>query len=183
VWKVQSAAAKAVNGENGRFDDGAHPAILPNIELGTAGGVKTRIMDVVELKHPLGSPYNFYTWSELVTDVCRDVVLKDDTAHSSATLVCNSIGTMTALQAVLDTPEHYKGVFCISPNFRELHSAEVAFPMLTCQCFAKHKASLNQIMYKHRCCQGFIIRIGPHRRETVVVDLFTSQADGPKGQR
>jgi pimeloyl-ACP methyl ester carboxylesterase len=116
----QSAAAQAVNGENGRFDDDAHPA----------GGVKTRIMDV-ELKHPLGSPYNFYTWSELVTDFCRDVVLKDDTAHSSATLVCNSIGTMTALQAVLDTPELYKGVFCVSPNFRELHSAEVAFPKLT----------------------------------------------------
>jgi pimeloyl-ACP methyl ester carboxylesterase len=124
-----SAVAQAVNGENGRFDE-SHPSILRHVELGTAGGVKTRIVDV-ELKHPLGSPYNFYTWSSLVSDFCKDIVLKDDTEHSSATLVCNSIGTITALQAVLDTPDLYKGVFVISPNFRELHSAEVPISTVT----------------------------------------------------
>jgi len=125
-----SVVAQAVNGENGRFDDIKHPAIMRDVELGTSDGRKTRVVDV-ELKHPLGSPYNFYTWSELVTDFCNDIVLADDTLHDSCTLVCNSIGTITALQAVIDTPDLYNGVFIISPNFRELHSAELLMSSVT----------------------------------------------------
>lgn len=121
--------AQAVNGEEspGRF--GKHlPEVLPNVQLGTADGTKLRTVDV-ELRHPLRSPYNFYTWSELITDFCRDIVQDGGDASNSddaaVTLVCNSIGTMSSLQALLDTPDMYRGVFVISPNFRELHSAEI----------------------------------------------------------
>ncbi len=61
-----SPEAQAVNGENGRFND-EYPDVLPNVELGNANGKGTRIRDI-ELKHPVGSPYNFFTWSELITD-------------------------------------------------------------------------------------------------------------------
>lgn len=124
-----SVEAQALNGETtpGRF---ASPkdTVLNNIELGTASGKDTRVRDV-ELLHPLGSPYNFYTWSELITDFCKDVV--HPTNNEQVTLVCNSIGTMSSLQAVIDTPDLYNGVFCIAPNFRELHSAEVSVPQVS----------------------------------------------------
>lgn len=117
-----SPEAQAVNGENGRFNDS--PAILKDIALGNPNGKGERIRDI-ELLHPVGSPYNFFTWSELVTDFCRDVVRKKD-----ITLVSNSIGTSSVLQAVIDTPDLYAGVCVVTPNFRELHSAEVPFPKL-----------------------------------------------------
>lgn len=117
-----SAVAKAVNGENGRFTQES-PNILANAELGSACGTKTRLVDV-ELSHPLASPYNFYTWSELLNDFCRQVVKP----KSAVTIVSNSIGTISALQAAIDSPDLFNGVFVVSPNFRELHSAEVAFP-------------------------------------------------------
>ena len=113
-----SQEAQAVNGENGRFND-EYPAVLPNVALGNANGKGTRIRDI-ELKHPVGSPYNFFTWSELITDFCRDVV-----RQKGITLVSNSIGTSSVLQAVIDTPDLYTGVCVVTPNFRELHSAEV----------------------------------------------------------
>lgn len=121
-----SPEAQALNGENGRFKN-KEDAILKDIELGTASGKDVRIRDV-ELKHPLGSPYNFFTWSELITDFCESVVPHE---NEQVTLVCNSIGTMSSLQAVIDKPDLYNGVFCIAPNFRELHSAEVALPGVT----------------------------------------------------
>ena len=119
-----SIEAQAVNGENLRFDDA--PSILQGVELGTPGGKGVRIRDV-DLRHPVQSPYNFYTWSELLSDFCRDVVSK----KGDVTLVSNSIGTNTVLQAVIDAPELYNGVCVVTPNFRELHSAEVAFPQLS----------------------------------------------------
>jgi len=122
-----SPEAQAVNGENGRFQPDGSDAVLRNIELGTASGKATRVRDV-ELKHPLGSPYNFFTWSELITDFCNAIVPHET---EQVTLVCNSIGTMSSLQAVIDTPDLYNGVFCIAPNFRELHSAEVGMPRVT----------------------------------------------------
>jgi pimeloyl-ACP methyl ester carboxylesterase len=126
-----SVEAKSVDGER-RFllggDDEEEDAILRNVPLGTASGRETRLVDV-ELRHPLRSPYNFYTWSELVIDFCENVV-HVDTDHP-VTLVANSIGCITAWQAVLDKPQLFKGVFAISPNFRELHSAEVSAPMIT----------------------------------------------------
>ena len=115
----QSPEAQAVNGERGRFE--SNPSILSGIPLGTPDGKGVRIRDI-ELGHPIGSPYNFFTWSELITDFCRQVV---KAKGPDVTLVSNSIGTSSVLQAVLDTPELYRGVCIITPNFRELHSAEL----------------------------------------------------------
>jgi pimeloyl-ACP methyl ester carboxylesterase len=110
--------------------------ILPNVELGTADGRGTRIVDV-DLRHPLGSPYNFYTWADVIADFTRDVVMKSSSSNDNgddqndpkkkpmATIVCNSIGTISSLQAVLDYPTLFRGVFVVCPNFRELHSAEL----------------------------------------------------------
>ena len=38
--------------------------------------------------------------------------------------MCNSIGTISALQAACDAPASFDGVFVVNPNFRELHTAE-----------------------------------------------------------
>lgn len=43
----------------------------------------------------------------------------------------NSIGTSSALQAVIDSPEKYTGVCVVTPNFRELHSAEIPLPQFS----------------------------------------------------
>lgn len=113
--KIGSAEAEAVNGEKGR------PDVVKNIELGTSNGKGARIRDV-DLKHPTGSPYNFYTWSELITDFSKQVVKKKD-----VTLVANSIGSISVLQAIMDAPSLYSGACLVTPNFRELHKAEVPF--------------------------------------------------------
>jgi pimeloyl-ACP methyl ester carboxylesterase len=41
--------------------------------------------------------------------------------------VCNSIGTISALQAIIDKSDLFNGVFVVFPNFRKLHSAEYPF--------------------------------------------------------
>jgi pimeloyl-ACP methyl ester carboxylesterase len=136
-----SGIAQLCNGETSRFDDDTannrSPGILSNIELGTANGQRTRIVDV-DLRHPLGSPYNFFTWADLIADFTRDIVLVRDESTTTrttnndepnknkmATIVCNSIGTISSLQAVLDHADLFRGVFVVCPNFRELHSAEI----------------------------------------------------------
>lgn len=106
-----SAEAKAISGENGR-SLGA-----PEVELGTASGGR-RTASVVEA-HPLGSVYNFYTWAEQINDFVEEVVGAD-----SVTLVANSIGSISALQAAIDKPSRVNGVAIVNPNFRELHVAE-----------------------------------------------------------
>jgi pimeloyl-ACP methyl ester carboxylesterase len=141
-------AAQRCNGETRRFGrrDGAgaaaagdhvgsasaatalSPSVLESVPLCSADGETIRIRDV-DLAHPLGSPYNFYTWSDLITDFCRDVVVND--RRPTVALVANSIGSIAVLQAVMDAPELFSGVFAISPNYRELHSAEVPLPSLT----------------------------------------------------
>ena len=66
--------------------------------------------------------------------MCRDFsreVIARDCKNKKITLVANSIGTMSALQAAIDEPDLYQGVFIISPNFRELHSAEVPLAPVT----------------------------------------------------
>lgn len=118
-----SPQAQSINGETRRFR--ASPKVLSQERLGTADGKGERTVNV-DLCHPLGSAYNFFTWSDLITDFCLQVV----NPPSRVTLVSNSIGTISSLQAVLDTPDLYRGVFVVSPNFRELHSAEVPFPQL-----------------------------------------------------
>jgi pimeloyl-ACP methyl ester carboxylesterase len=132
---ADSDEAQKCNGENGRFDDdsvkSSCPSVLKNIRLGSPNGRDTRIVDV-DLRHPLGSPYNFYTWAEQIVDFSRDIILaQSDKQHDDLMLVCNSIGTISALQAVIDAPALFKGVFVICPNFRELHSAEVPFATTT----------------------------------------------------
>lgn len=148
---TSTSAWSLLNGENGRFTDwnnrnNESPSVLRNVKLGTSNGGE-RVRDV-DLRHPLGSPYNFFTWSQLLSDFSRDVILasteEDERRRSNTneqnaegggaqrqvTLVCNSIGTSSAFQAVLDEPDLYTGVFAISPNFRELHEAEVSFAPL-----------------------------------------------------
>lgn len=122
---ASSERAQLCNGETSRFVDS--PSILHDIELGTVNGVDTRIADV-ELRHPLGSPYNFYTWADLIADFGRDIIQKND--DGKITIVCNSIGTISSFQAVLDHTDSFNGVFVVCPNFRELHSAEIPFSNL-----------------------------------------------------
>lgn len=43
----------------------------------------------------------------------------------STSIVSNSIGTITALQAAVDCPALFNAVMTINPNFRELHTAEI----------------------------------------------------------
>lgn len=139
--------AKLVNGENGRFtnDDTIcyyntnskkrrTVPILSNIPLGTAAG-GNRLASSLELRHPLGSLYNFYTWAEQLVDFTRDVIHSSSSSSSSdkkkVTLVANSIGTMSSLQAIIDEPTLYNGCFIVNPNFRELHSAEIPLSTIT----------------------------------------------------
>ena len=143
--------AKLINGENGRFID-CHSkcyresndqsakrlhkirteATMKNVPLGTPSG-GNRVASDLDLRHPLGSPYNFYTWAEQLTDFVHDIIHEDATATSKppVTLVANSIGTMSSLQSVIDEPNLFNGVAVINPNFRELHMAEVPFSKLT----------------------------------------------------
>ncbi|KAG7365028.1 alpha/beta fold family hydrolase [Nitzschia inconspicua] len=133
-----SPEARAVCGENKRFEKDSTVAVLKNVALGNPNGKGERLRDI-ELRHPMGSPYNFYTWSELITDFCQEIVPK-----RPVTLVCNSIGTISALQAVIDTPDLYTGVCVVTPNFRELHSAEIAFPMLSMPVIRKIQQTLRE---------------------------------------
>ena len=146
--------AQSVNGENGRFtncdsicyreqqqEHGAETSTgtkrlqkvrskptLQNTPLGTALG-GNRLASSLELRHPLNSPYNFYTWAEQIADFTHDVIHPD--GKKKVTLVANSIGTMSSLQSILDEPDLFNGCFVINPNFRELHSAEVPLSQLT----------------------------------------------------
>mmetsp|Transcript_14455 Transcript_14455/g.31356 ORF Transcript_14455/g.31356 Transcript_14455/m.31356 type:complete len:484 (-) Transcript_14455:156-1607(-) len=147
--------AQLINGENGRFADCGSVCyreqeqnnkgkkrlqkrrsapILENMPLGTASG-GNRLATALELRHPLKSPYNFYTWAEQIADFTHDVIHNDDSSSGDSakkvTLVANSIGTMSALQSILDEPNLFNGCFVINPNFRELHMAEVPFSQLT----------------------------------------------------
>ncbi len=133
---ADSDVAQACNGESHRFvnvNSNVTDGILRNVQLGTPNGRARSELINVELRHPIGSPYNFYTWADLIADFCRDVILPSSSSGSTTkvSLVCNSIGTMSSLQAVLDHPTLFNGVFVVSPNFRELHSAEVPFPSIT----------------------------------------------------
>lgn len=109
-----------------RYFKDKEDAFKYNVPLGTASG-GTRVAEKIELKHPVNSPYNFYTWSQQLNDFTENVVMKDNnnSRFETVTLVSNSIGTITCLQSVLDKQSLYNGLFVINPNFRELHSAEI----------------------------------------------------------
>jgi len=106
-----SEEARAISGERGR-DLGA-----PEVELGTGDGGR-RVANVPQA-HPLGSVYNFFTWSEQLVDFAKEVM-----ASERVTLVSNSIGSISCLQAAVDQPALVDGVLIVNPNFRELHVAE-----------------------------------------------------------
>lgn len=131
------AVNELVNGENGRFYDDEtsmqpgfekkkrvlrSPSLVEDVPLGTSRGGTRRA--TVDLRHPLGSFYNFYTWSEQICDFTRDVVLAPNTGAKKASLVGNSKGTLVSLQAAIDAPDLFNGAFLINPTFREQHSAE-----------------------------------------------------------
>ena len=106
-----SEEAKAASGENGRALG------APEAELGTAWGGRRQAN--VEESHPLGSVYNFYTWSEQLMDFVDDIV-----GSEHVCLVANSIGSISALQAAIDCPDRVSSVAIVNPNFRELHVSE-----------------------------------------------------------
>ena len=167
--------AQLVNGENGRFtncdsicyreqqqrqEQGFSTGTkrlqkirstptLQNTPLGTAFG-GNRLASSLELRHPLNSPYNFYTWAEQIADFTHDVIDPNDVNISSqnnkkkVTLVANSIGTMSSLQSILDEPDLFNGCFVINPNFRELHSAEVPLSQLTMPLVRQIQALLRE---------------------------------------
>lgn len=92
---------------------------LPVVDLGSASGAR-RPRVPVEQRHPVvGSCYNFFTWSEQLVDFVEQVV-----GAEQATFVCNSIGSISSLQAAVDRPDLVNGVMIVNPNFRELHVAE-----------------------------------------------------------
>jgi len=91
--------------------------------LGTASGKLRAGRVAVPQRHPLNSPYNFYTWAEEVSDFLEDIVLKEDDIEGVA-MICNSIGCITGLLAAIAKPEVVRGVACVAPNFRELHVSE-----------------------------------------------------------
>lgn len=105
---------RSINGENGR------KLGAPMAELGTADGGRRGAVPV-PLGHPLGSVYNFYTWSEQLCDFAEQVIRAP---LGSTTLVCNSIGSISGLQAAVDNSALFNGVLIVNPNFRELHVAE-----------------------------------------------------------
>ena len=108
-----SPEARDISGERGR-ELGA-----PEQSIGSASGEELPARPV-EQAHPVeGSVYNFFTWAEQLADFATDVI-----GAESVTLVANSIGTISALQAAVDRPELFDGVFVVNPNFRELHAAE-----------------------------------------------------------
>jgi pimeloyl-ACP methyl ester carboxylesterase len=139
-----SAEARLLNGENGRFDEGIpgfprekkqEEPIRENVVLGTASGGR-RVAKQLELRHPLNSCYNFYTWGEQVSDFTRDIIFRGrerwpDGTPKETSLVANSKGTIVALQSVMDTPQYFNGVCAIDPTYREMHHAEMRFPAIT----------------------------------------------------
>jgi pimeloyl-ACP methyl ester carboxylesterase len=144
--------AAAISGETRR-----DLSTLPLADLFTAAGARRPAVPI-EQRHPVsGSCYNFFTWSEQLTDfveqaratlrVLQPVSSFPPTKHpppyranrsaaslspigqvvccDRVTLVCNSIGCISALQAAVDRPRMVDGVMIVNPNFRELHVAEL----------------------------------------------------------
>jgi len=115
-----SEEAQKLSGEKSREAELAEPDTFAGIELGTADG-RIRPVAYVDKRHPVqGSCYNFYTWAEQLCDFTEEVI------GGKTALVCNSIGTISGLQAALDRPDAFEGLLSVSPNFRELHSAEAS---------------------------------------------------------
>lgn len=130
----QQQSSKEGGSSSRRLQKKRSASTLRNVPLGTSAG-GNRMASSLELRHPLRSPYNFYTWAEQLADFTRDVIHADILHNSDdckkVTLISNSIGTMSSLQSIIDEPYLYNGIFIINPNFRELHMAEVPFSTIT----------------------------------------------------
>ena len=152
-----SLEAKLLNGENGRFYGSIKketdlleslplqlkqsrnrnllmPPIRENVVLGTASGGR-RVAKQIDLRHPLNSCYNFYTWAEQVNDFTHDIIFGGedkwkDGSHKTTSLIANSKGCIVALQACIDMPEYYNGVCTIDPTYREMHESEMKLRLL-----------------------------------------------------
>lgn len=141
---MMTAASTTTTSKKQRLQKIRTSSTLQNIPLGTSSG-GNRLASSLELRHPLRSPYNFYTWAEQIADFTHDVIHpnhtnNDDTTSTTTsssspppkvTLIANSIGTISSLQSILDEPHLFNGCLIINPNFRELHKAEIPFPFLT----------------------------------------------------
>ena len=150
-----SLEARLLNGEIGRFCEDKDQSvddynsvfysgrmhqnklqspIRENVVLGTASGGR-RIAKQIDLRHPLKSCYNFFTWAEQINDFTHDIIFdgvdknRDGTAKTTS-LVANSKGCIVALQACLDRPEYYNGICAIDPTYREMHEAEMKFKLV-----------------------------------------------------
>jgi pimeloyl-ACP methyl ester carboxylesterase len=139
-----SPEAKLLNSENGRFyteevnvgQDSIclRSPIRENVMLGTASGGR-RIAKQIDLRHPLNSCYNFFTWAEQINDFTHDIVFDgvdtcQDGSLKTTSLIANSKGCIVALQACLDKPEYYNGICAIDPTYREMHEAEMKFKVV-----------------------------------------------------
>ncbi|GMH86963.1 hypothetical protein TrVE_jg3485 [Triparma verrucosa] len=69
-----------------------------------------------DMEHPLGSAYNFYTWSEQVNDFINEIV-----PSSSVHLVCNSIGSCVGLQTSISHPSKISSCTILDPSLRLLN--------------------------------------------------------------
>jgi pimeloyl-ACP methyl ester carboxylesterase len=117
--KPHPTSRDAPNGEAGRAELEASD-FFEGVALGSTSG-KLREVAFVDKRHPVrGSCYNFYTWAEQLSNFAEEVIEKE------TVVICNSIGTISGLQACLDRPDLFGGLLAVSPNFRELHSAEAS---------------------------------------------------------
>ena len=151
-----SLEAKLLNGENGRFcgnteeitdlqktlplhskqrrNCNLQPPVREKVVLGTASGGR-RVVKQIDLRHPLNSCYNFYTWAEQVNDFTHDIIFGgedkwEDGSRKTTSLIGNSKGCLVALQACLDMPEYYNGVCTIDPTYRDMHESEMKLKLL-----------------------------------------------------
>jgi len=144
-----SPEAMALDGDTGRFsmtpcmdhvmnqstERKPQAPIRENVVLGTASGGR-RIAKQLDLRHPLNSCYNFYTWAEQISDFTKDVIFRRtgnwaNGSHKATNFVANSKGTIAALQAVSDTHEYHNSVCAIDPTYREMYHTEMRFPAIT----------------------------------------------------
>ncbi|KAL7553453.1 hypothetical protein ACHAWF_016735, partial [Thalassiosira exigua] len=191
-----SPEAKSLNGENGRFisdldDDDEnlghvkqHPPIRENVVLGTEWGGR-RVAKQLDLRHPMNSCYNFYTWAEQISDFTRDVIFQGEDGWATGlpkttSLVGNSKGTVVALQALLDKPEYFNGVCTIDPTYREMHRAEMRFPEITLpmlSLFQKFLRSKGKGLYNiatQRICIENILKTPYENHAAIDDDLVTA---------
>lgn len=165
-----------------------HQPILENVKLGT-DSCGRRVATQLDLRHPLQSCYNFYTWAEQKSDFTRDIifdgtVIWPDWKIKTTSLVGNSKGVIVALQAVLDMPEYYSGVCAINPTYREMHQAEMRFPaikMPIAKLFQKFLRTRGKSLYNIATQRNLIKNLlkGPYSNLDAIDDDLVSSLIEP----